>query len=413
MVKINLKKVIIFSIILIIIIFAIIMPKSNTKSTAGNNNSYLTKKGSYTDNEFAFEFLKMENNGENTIYSPLSIKYALKMLNEGASEKTKKQIENVIGKLNLSTYNNIENVLSLANVMYINEKYKNDIKSDYIDILNEKYAAEAKYDAFLNADNINKWIEEKTFNQIKNLISDNVVQNEDARMILINALAIDMEWMSKFDGSDTQGRNFYLSDGSTIDATTMRLETQSPNILYYKNSKITAVAMGLKEYNNEQMEFIAIMPEDNLSDYVEKISESDYKKIINNLKSASDCEDGLDITIPKFSFDYSLKLKEDLINLGIEDAFSKDNADFSNMADIRLYVSDALHKANINFSEKGIKAAAVTSFAMFESCGMEEEKHPIKIEINKPFMYIIRDKDTDEIWFTGTVYKPNLWEDDK
>ena len=38
---------------------------------------------------------------------------------------------------------------------------------------------------------------------------------------------------------------------------------------------------------------------------------------------------------------------------------------------------------------------------------------PIEININKPFMYIIRDKETNEMWFIGTVYKPNLWENDK
>ena len=42
-----------------------------------------------------------------------------------------------------------------------------------------------------------------------------------------------------------------------------------------------------------------------------------------------------------------------------------------------------------------------------------EEERPIEININKPFMYIIRDKETNEIWFVGTVYKPNLWENDK
>ena len=84
------------------------------------------------------------------------------------------------------------------------------------------------------------------------------------------------------------------------------------------------------------------------------------------------------------------------------------------MANESLYVSDALHKANIDFTEKGVKAAAVTAFVMKANMALPvEEKHPVEININKPFMFLIRDKNTKEIWFTGTVYEPNKWEDDR
>lgn len=78
-----------------------------------------------------------------------------------------------------------------------------------------------------------------------------------------------------------------------------------------------------------------------------------------------------------------------------------------------LYVSDALHKANIDFSEKGVKAAAVTVFAVMDATAMMEPKQPIEVKIDKPFVFLIRDKETKEIWFVGTVYEPNSWEKDK
>ena len=79
-----------------------------------------------------------------------------------------------------------------------------------------------------------------------------------------------------------------------------------------------------------------------------------------------------------------------------------------------LYISDALHKANIEFSEEGVKAAAVTVFGMMGDTliGVENEI-PIEININNPFVFLIRDKNTKEIWLVGTVYEPNSWEDDK
>ena len=69
---------------------------------------------------------------------------------------------------------------------------------------------------------------------------------------------------------------------------------------------------------------------------------------------------------------------------------------------------DVLHNAKIDFSEKGIKAAAATVIMLEAGSALEEEK-PIEVNIDKPFMYLIRDKKTGEIWFTGTVYEPDSW----
>ena len=347
------------------------------------------------------------------VYSPLSIKYALKMLSDGASGNTKTQIENAIGNANLIKYNNIDNILSLANAIYIRDSYSKYIKEKYTNTLINKYNVEIKYDSFKNAKNINKWIENKTFGQIKNMLQDEMVTNPDSSMVLINALAIDMAWKDAFEGKDTKEEVFYLNDGSNKNVAMMHKQTQSDSASYYKNDSITALAMELEQYNDEQMEFIAIMPNDNLSDYIENFTTNDFEDITNNLILASESKNGLNITIPKFSFDYNLDLEADLKNLGIIDAFEPNSADFSNMANIPIHVGAALHKSNIDFSEKGIKAAATTVIIMTANSIMANEDIPVEIKIDKPFMYFIRDKKTNEIWFVGTVYEPNSWENNK
>ena len=88
------------------------------------------------------------------------------------------------------------------------------------------------------------------------------------------------------------------------------------------------------------------------------------------------------------------------------------NADFSNITgDTSLFVGDAIHKADIEFSEKGVKAAAASAAIMLENAIEIDEELPISVVIDKPFMFVIRDKATGEVWFTGTVYEPVLWED--
>lgn len=429
-IKINLITMIVLIVIVIVIVIGIISvilnksksskenevaePKtSQFENKAENTTSSYTEvdTDTNTDIDFSFEFLKMENEEENIVYSPLSIKYALKMLSDGANGNTKTQIDRVIGNANLTKYNNIDNVLSLANALYLRDVYGRFVKDDYKNTLVNKYNAEIKYDGFENANNINKWIEDKTFGQIKNMVQDEIVTNPDTQMLLINALAIDMAWKDEFEAEDTNGGTFYLKDGNTINATMMHKQTKSDNISYYKDDDITALAMDLEEYEDEQMEFVAIMPNDNLSDYIENFSTNDYENITDNLTLASESNEGLNITIPRFSFDYNLKLKQDLKNLGITDAFEP-GADFSNMADTTLCVDEALHKSNIDFSEKGVKAAAATVIVMMENVVAVSEDEPVEIKIDKPFMYFIRDKKTGEIWFVGTVYEPDSWEND-
>ena len=142
---------------------------------------------------------------------------------------------------------------------------------------------------------------------------------------------------------------------------------------------------------------------------------TDLKNITDNLILASSTENGLDVTIPKFSLDYELNLEGDLKELGITDAFKIGKADFSNMSskDKTLHVGGAIHKTNIDFAEKGITAAAATVVYMEGKGAIFVEKPtPIYVDINRPFMYLIKDKKTDEIWFVGTLYEPDHSEDD-
>lgn len=415
--------IIVFIAVLTLICFSIIKSGQNSKAEKNTGEAIEMHDDKVTDDgkmtskiksneDFATRFLKMENNEKNIIYSPLSIKYALNLLSEGANQNTKKEIENVIGNLSLSNYKNIDRVLSLANAVYVRDTYAEYVKDEYIENVKEKYNSEIKYDSFKNAENINKWIEEKTLGIIKNMLSDEIVKN-NASMMLINSLAIDMEWQRNFEAKDTHGEEFNLANGSKINATTMNKTVSDDSASYYIDEDITAVSMNLKKYEDTQLEFIAIMPKDKLSDYINKFSKNDIDNITKKLTSASTTQGGIRISIPRFSFDYNLKLKDDLINLGITEAF-KNSADFTGMTNDKagLHVSDALHKANIEFTEKGIKAAASTVIVMMENAVGNVET-PKQIKFDKPFLYIIRDKQNGEIFFIGALYEPNSWENDK
>ena len=462
-----------------------------------------TKKSSYTmkDNDlgmFDLYFLQLESNHQNLIYSPLSIKYTLAMLKEGAKGETKNQITNIIGNYKSHKYINSSN-MSLANAMFIKDTEKEYINDNYIKTLKEKYDAEVIYDTFESANDLNSWVSDKTFKLIDNLFDD--LNNLD--YVLVNALAIDMEWVNKiqteygdwrvhydhedydayvmglsntdyhaldFKGFDKKvksveigasanrydivnalGENTIREDikkrytewlasnpGDSCngvenepDADTFveqyikELKTgynqysSSTDFYFYDDSNVKVFAKDLKEYNGTTLQYVGIMPKSStLTSFMRENSADDIKKIINNIKpiELNSFKDGV-ITkikgyIPMFKFDYKLSLADDLKKMGITNIFDSKKVDLTNLTKGSSVIVETVHKANIDFSNDGIKAAAATALggAGAGGCGFDYlyqvPVEEIDLTFDNPYVFIIRDKSTGEVWFVGSVYEP-------
>ena len=464
--------------------------KDKDLSDENYHNKYKLSGNSLED--FDLYFLQLENERKNKVYSPLSIKYALSMLNEGANGKTKKQISSVIGDYNAKKYSNNSN-MSFANALFIRDTFKDSIKDSYINTLSNKYNAEVIFDSFKTPNKLNSWVSNKTFKLINNLFDD-VSQNN---FILANALAIDMEWVNvindlgyfavsyqhenywetrnhyhestEFDGNQSVDTleimavaNKYdivniFGEQNIRDNITKRyqdwlnseeykkyhaheenidVETYVNNYIkeinkgykdlksstdfeFYVDDDIKVFAKDLKEYNGITLQYVGIMPKnDSLDNYIKNTNAFKINTIINKLKpiKLESFKEGV-ITeirgnIPMFKFDYDLNIKEDLQKLGITNVFDSNKADLSNISSSKNYIEDAKQKTNIEFANEGIKAAAVTYVGDFGTgvggfdylYDVPVEK--INLDFDKPYMFIIRDKNSGEVWFTGTVYKP-------
>ena len=455
---------------------------------------------------FDLYFLQLENKKENKVYSPLSIKYALSMLAEGAEGESKKQILDIIYDYKTNKYENSKNI-SLANAMFIKETYKNKINNNYKTSLVDKYNAEVIIDSFMSPVNINSWVSNKTLDLINNLFDD--ISDED--LILINALAIDMEWEDKFiytypdypsyvtyehekfswfGPDEVTAKQFKDMDekisGMEINASVNRYDIvnvlgesnirkivkeelikylnennwtirgmydrdnktdeelfdyyldgyikeinsnykkvdASTDFSFYTDENIKVFAKELKEYDGKQLEYIGIMPlNKDLDEYVKNITAQDINTLLGQLKKIelNNFKEGVvtKITgfIPKFKFDYELDLMNDLKTLGIKNVFESGKANLKNITSDDLYINKVSHKSNIEFTQDGIKAAAVTSAAGWGAGGIFNYYFDVPVEeidltFDKPYMFIIRDKKTEEVWFTGTVYNPLLYSED-
>ena len=77
----------------------------------------------------------------------------------------------------------------------------------------------------------------------------------------------------------------------------------------------------------------------------------------------------------------------------------------------KAYIDEIKHKASIEFSNEGIKAAAATTVGGKGDMDCSFDylyKVPVKkidLTFDKPFMFIIRDKNSGEVWFAGSVYE--------
>ena len=477
--------------------------KDNKKDVISNEpkkvSAYRMSGNSIED--FDLAFLMLESGEKNKLYSPLSIKYALAMLSEGAKGSTKEQIDDIIGGYKSNKYVNSNN-MSFANAVFINNTYKNQVKESYAKNLNNKYNAEVIYDDFTSANTINSWVSNKTFNLVNNILDDKTVK--DKYFFLINALAIDMEWNKNiqatasnflgqykvqyshenywtsipiitdsyeklnFNGQDvdsveigasinnydivsTLGRDNIkktITDAYTnwlkdpenyelaklnnnldvdkyveefikqLDSNYKKVDT-STDYYMYTDDNVKAFAKDLKTYNGTTLEYVGIMPtNESLTDYIKNTNAKKINNIISSLKTieSDNFEKGkvTKITgkIPLFKYEYELQLVDDLKALGITNIFDKDKADLSEIA-TGAYVDSAIHKANIEFSNDGIKAAAATIVGGYGSAAGGEFDYLFEVPVvtidltfDKPYMYIIRDKDTGEVWFTGTVYNP-------
>lgn len=359
----------------------------NKKESNSKPNISLNK-----NNNFDYKFLKQIEGNDNTLVSPLSMAYLLSMIQSGAKGSTLNELNIALDNYDLQPMENIDSKISMANSMWINNKYKNDIDNTFATALKINYHSEVLYDEFINADNINKWVSEKTYNMINELFPSDSVNSADTIMALVNAIGINFKWDEEFDCNKTTMGNFLDKNVYMMNSNEKYLESD-----YYTGF--------IKDYeklsDNSQYEFIGLLPKKDIQDVINNISND----VIKNSITESEAH----IQIPRFKYEYNVNnVKGILESLGIKDMFNKEKANFGGIAE-DIYVSSIVQKTYIDFMESGTKAAAASGGA-FDITSAVEEKEVI---FNKPFVYLIRKKGSNNIYFIGIVNTPIEYDETK
>ena len=362
------------------------------------------------ENSFNLSVIKEINKNEkkNYLVSPYSVEVALSMLRDGCDGNTRKELDKLLSDREIN-YFNAGKKINVANGMFVNRKYKDAVLNNYYDTVESKYNSEIIYDNFEGPEVVNNWVNEKTNKMIPKLLDK---LNKEDLIVLVNALAIDVQWKYEFDCNNTYKTKFTKLDGSKYDVSMMS-KTFEEDVKYFKTDNAKGVILPYEAYDedNSRLEFIGILPDKDVNEYVSSLDENELKNIDKNAKVADEDEKVV-LALPKFKYDYEIKnLKDNLKNLGVKDVF-EEGADLSKMINVSSHVSQVVHKTHIEVKEKGTKAAAATAVVVTkDTAAMDDPKVYHEVKFDKPFAYIIRDKESKEMLFFGVIYEPNNWEE--
>ena len=392
-----------------------VKPEINYSSVSeGSYPSFEEGEAAKGYNEYAMKLFAIvaaaEDKNTNVMVSPASVMFALDLADSGACKNTLAEINKAIGGADLTpeqqqafasdwmkSINSSEGVdFSVANAIWSNRELMGDNMSDeyknYVKKLFDAEVRSMKFDGGAIKD-INGWVNDKTKGMIDKILDE---LDPATAAVLVNAIAFDGKWAVPYEDYQISNDKFKGISGES-DATF--LEEKSD--LYYESDKAIGFS---KLYEGGEYMFVAILPKDEAVDANKFMSEFTGEDLNMFMNSASS---GYEVysKIPKFKNDYTTSLVPALRNLGINDAFDPEKADFTGIANLEnnLYISNVLHKTFIEVDENGTKASAVTAIEVECAGIMPEEKEIRYVYCDRPFAYMIVDRNDMTPVFVGTV----------
>ncbi len=352
-----------------------------------------------SNNDFAFNLFRKARGDKSKILSPLSITFALGMLNNGADGETLKEINQTLGfgeagadainafcQKMLKESNTLDEKTKalIANTIFMNEGMGYHLQEGFMDKVNTYYDAQPQNRDFNDGetmDVINQWASDHTMGMIPEVLKEDSF-NPDAVSYLLNALYFKGIWSSPFKKEATQDEPFGGGDEVPM------MHNFREGLLYAENDLYQAVRL---PYGNGAYRMDVFLPREDktVGEVLETLSGSNWQPEYENTD--------VDLKLPRFETDTNQDLVGVMAELGMPKAFSID-AEFPYFCNGNPYIGKMFQVAKIKLDEEGTEAAAVTVIEMDESAAPEEPK---RFHANRPFLYIISEQSTGAIFFIG------------
>lgn len=386
---------------------------TGTAYAAGTAKQADTSAVSQSVNELNWKLFDKMTGEDNLFYSAYSIDSAFAMMDAGAKNNTKKQMEKVLGISDIDAFLDQYNAyrtkkmprtckLNTANGIWINTDKipRNGINKGYQLKMKTKMGATVKAEPF--TDNTSREVTQFVNKTTKGFLPDyQSIVTPDKVMDLVNAVYFYGEWETPFDTNDTNKQMFY---GNAKPKRVDMMHAYNNEYRYLDNGTFKAIQL---PYQDGKIVMDVILPSgngraNNVADLWTRTAAKDREAFLKNLDGAR-MEKIRTLALPKIELDQTTdSLPKILQSLGMTDAFGG-NADFTGIAP-NLYIDSVRHRAKVSVDEKGTKAAAVTEFAVSLTAIEPEEERYIDFIADHPFIFVIRDQSNGAELFTGAIH---------
>ena len=361
-------------------------------------------------NDFGFSSAsRLFAGDENLAISPASIELALCITLTGANGVTKDEMIAALGLEGLTDgqitgackalmWRANTGGMEAANAIWLLSDYQ--YNAEYVNTCTQEYMADLMPLAIPGAmDDINAWASEKTHGRIAQILEQE--PDADTRLIITNALYYLGDWELPFEAHNTFDGEFAAPNGSAT-VSFMKSEWAVP---YYQNDRFSMISLRFKSKADEGHYAMAFLLPAEGSSLESLLQSMDGEAFQTALQLAKKQE--VWIRLPKFEIEYFSALNDTLGAMGIQKAFSIDEADFSGITDQeRLFISNVLHKCFVRVDELGAEAAAVTEVEMMAGAALIEDLPP-QFYADRPFLFAIYSLEDGAIAFLGAVNDPS------
>ncbi|XP_031334673.1 antichymotrypsin-2-like isoform X2 [Photinus pyralis] len=357
-----------------------------------------------------YKEMKKTNSG-NFLVCPLSVDVVLALVHAGARGETAKQlsaglqlpedhqkVQAIFKELSPKLRGNEHYTLSSANKVYLAEGFK--VSDEFNSVAVNVFQSEIENINFAqskaSANEMNKWVEEKTHDKIKNLIKEDDL-SEDTIAVLINALYFKGSWVKQFSEYGTRKQPFYVTKENQVDVDMMEI-TEFYN--YYEDSTLNAKFLEMP-YKGEDISMTFVLPND-----VDGLGALE-DKIEAALATPKYTNERVHVQLPKFKIESTIQFIPILQKLGVKDLF-ENNADLSGIGANKqnLTVTKVIQKAFIEVEEKGTTAAAATAVVAVLTSIQLSPKKLLEFEANRPFLFYLTHRKLNTLVFMGRVSNP-------
>ncbi|KAM6438926.1 serpin E3 [Rhynochetos jubatus] len=384
---------------------------------AGNCISYDELKELKT--EFAINFYRHVSEAENRtnlVISPASVAISLELLQFGAQGNTFMELQDALG------YNiHDQSVQDFLHTAYEGETDSSQSTmvrlacSFFVDTgvqVSPRFAARAARWANSSLQQTNFTDPNRTAAQIREWIISNLgdgdvrgMRLESAgsplsQVALVSTMHFKSMWQKKFSFMDTQMLPFTTAEGSILKVPTMH-HTAEVNYGQFQTATLEAFSVVELPYLGEKLSMFLVLPSHKrtpLSHIESHLSAKTITLWSNSLKRTK-----MDIFLPRFSIQSLFDLNTVFSALGIRDAFDPITANFKGISEqSSLYISEAIHKAEIEVTEDGTKASGATAMVL-----LKRSRTPI-FKADRSFTFFLRQTNTGSVLFIGRVTNPSL-----